>query len=203
MRIPLSALVAIASGLAAANASAQAPAAQSFHPAFELGVTGGGDKLATVTFNDGTSSSIRAGGLLHFGGGVLWQPAYGPAAVQVTLNYHVDDVNADNGSLRFSRYPLEVLGFFTGVQRWRFGAGPRFVFNPRLKVDVGGDNAKIAFKNTIGAVAEVGYDFGTYLWINLRVTAEKYKVKSFNGTAVTADSDVSANSVGLNFVLYF
>ena len=107
---------------------------------FDLGITAGGDKLATVTFTDGTSTSIRAGGLVQLGAGLLWQPAGGPIAVQTTFNYHVDDVNASNGSLRFSRYPLEVLDFYTGVPRWRFGAGPRFVFSPRLKVDVPGKN---------------------------------------------------------------
>jgi hypothetical protein len=112
-------------------------------------------------------------------------------------------VSASNGSLRFSRYPVEVLGFYTGVPGFRFGAGPRFVFNPRLKVDVPGDNSKIVFDDTIGAVIEAGYRIGTYMWVNLRLTGETYKIKSVNGSSVTANSDVSGNSIGANVVLYF
>jgi len=171
--------------------------------AFDFGVTGGGDKLATVTFNDGWTTSIHAGGLVYFGAGLLWQPAGGPVALQTTINYHFDEVNASNGSLRFSRYPLEVLGFYTGLPNWRFGAGPRFVFSPRLKVDVPGENSQVTFDDTIGAVAEAGYRIGSYMWVNLRLTAEKYKVKSVNGTNVRADSNVSGNSIGTNIVLYF
>jgi hypothetical protein len=171
--------------------------------AFDVGVTGGGDKLATARFNDGSTESIRAGGLVQFGAGALWQPAGGPVALQATLNYHYDDVDSFNGTLRFSRYPIEVLGYYTGLPRWRFGAGPRFVLSPRLKVDIPGDNAKITFKNTIGAVVEAGFKIGDYTWVNLRFTGETYKVKDINGTSVTSDSDVSGNSIGANVVLYF
>lgn len=189
--------------LAASAAQAQAPAPRDLRFAFDLGVTGGGDRLATAEFDDGSSESIRAGGLLQFGFGALWQPAHGPLALQATFNYHTDDVSAANGTLRFSRYPIEVLGYYTGVARFRFGAGPRFVFNPRLKVDVPGDNSKIVFEDTIGAVVEAGYQVAPYMWVNLRFTGETYKIKSINGSSVTADSEVSGNSIGANIVLYF
>jgi hypothetical protein len=189
--------------LLAADASQAQMPSRELRFAFGIGLTGGGDKLATAVFDDGSTTSIRAGGLVQIGGGLLWQPAGGPVAVQSTINYHVDEVSAFNGSLRFSRYPLEVLGFYTGVPRWRFGAGPRFVFSPRLKVDVPGDNSTITFEDTVGAVAEVGYRFGDYMWLNLRLTGETYKIKSINGTTIRSDSDVSGNSVGVNVVVYF
>jgi len=195
--------VVLAALFAASDCWAQAPASRDLRFAFDLGLTGGGDKLATATFSDGSTQTIRAGGLVQLGGGVLWQPASGPVAVQSTFNYHVDDVSASNGTLRFSRYPLEILGYYTGVPRWRFGAGPRFVFSPRLKVDVPGANSTITFEDTVGAVAEAGYRFGDYMWVNLRLTGERYKVKSIDGNAVSSDSDVSGNSVGVNLVLYF
>jgi hypothetical protein len=203
MRTRFAAACATVLALTTAGAHAQPVPARDVRFAFDLGLTGGGDKLATANFNDGTSESIRAGGLVQFGAGVLWQPVGGPIALQATFNYHVDEVNASNGSLRFSRYPVEVLGFYTGLPRFRFGAGPRFVFNPRLKVDVPGDNSNIAFEDTIGAVVEAGYQIGNYMWVNLRLTGETYKIKSINGTGVTANSDVSGNSIGANVVFYF
>jgi hypothetical protein len=201
---PILAVVLGAAGaLAGAAAHAQMAPARELHFAFDLGVTGGGDKLATANFRDGTSESIRAGGLVQFGAGLLWQPAGGPVAMQVTYNYHIDEVNAANGTLRFSRYPVEVLGYYTGLPGWRFGAGPRFVFSPRLKVDVPGDNTQVAFEDTVGAVFEAGYRVAPYAWANLRLTAETYRIKSINGTAVAAGSDVSGNSIGANVVLFF
>jgi hypothetical protein len=124
-------------------------------------------------------------------------------ALQATFNYHVDDVSARNGSLTFSRYPLEVIGYYTGVPNFRFGAGPRFVFNPELTSDFPGNNSTITFEDTVGAVIEAGYRPVGQLWVNLRFTAEKYKVKSINGSNVTAASDVSGNSIGLNVVYAF
>src|SRR5882672_2121609 len=204
MRKPLVAAGAVAALCAGFDCAAQMPpSGRDLRFAFDVGVTGGGDKLATVTFNNGWTTSIHAGGLVHFGAGLLWQPAGGPVGLQTTINYHFDEVNAANGSLRFSRYPLEVLGFYTGLPNWRFGAGPRFVFSPRLKVDVPGANSTITFEDTVGAVAEAGYRFGNYMWVNLRLTGERYKVKSIDGNAVSSDSDVSGNSVGVNLVLYF
>jgi len=199
--VAMGAFAALAAGFDCA--AQMPPAGRDLRFAFDVGFTGGGDELATVTFTDGSTRSIRAGGLVHFGTGLLWQPAGGPVALQTTINYHFDDVYAANGTLRFSRYPLEVLGFFTGLPNWRFGAGPRFVFSPRLKVDLPGENSTVTFDDTIGAVAEAGYRIGNYMWINLRLTAERYKVKSFNGTNVRADSDVSGNSIGTNVVFYF
>jgi hypothetical protein len=203
-RLLVGTLAAVAAVFAASDCGAQAfstPRDWSF--ALGFGLTYGGDKLATATFSDGSSSSIRAGGLVQLGAGVLWQPVDGSVAVQSTFNYHIDDVSASNGSLRFTRYPLEVLGFYTGLQGWRFGAGPRFVFAPRLKVNVPGDDSKITFDDTIGAVAEVGYRFDNYMWLNFRLTGEKYKLKSVTGPAATPDSNVSGNSVGMNVVMYF
>jgi hypothetical protein len=200
-RLLLASLAALAL-VAAPAALAQSPQ-RDFRFALDLGLTGGGDKLATVTFNDGSTESVRAGGLLQIGAGFLWQPGWGPVALQTTMNYHVDDVSARNGSLTFSRYPLEVIGYITAVPNWRFGAGPRFVFSPKLESDFPGFNSTIKFEDTIGGVFEVGYRPIGQLWVNLRFTAEKYKVKSISGANVVDGSEVSGNSLGVNLVYAF
>lgn len=177
--------------------------AQDFRFALDLGITGGGDKLATVRFSDGSTESVRAGGLLQFGAGFLFQPSGAPLALQATFNYHVDDVSARNGSLTFSRFPLEVIGYVMPAPNFRIGAGPRFVFRPELSSDLEGFNSNVKFKDTVGAVIEAGFRPVGQLWVNLRYTAEKYKVKSIDGVDVTAANSVSGNSVGLNIVYAF
>jgi hypothetical protein len=177
--------------------------AREFFPVLAGGLTWGGEKLATAVFEDDSTQSIRAGGLVQAGGGLLWQPAYVPFALQATVNYHVDSVTAANGELRFSRYPIELLLFNTAVPNWRFGGGARFVTNARLKVDEPGANAKLRYRDTIGAVAEFGYRFAWNGWVNFRLTAERYELESASGTPINADSRVSANSAGVNLVFVF
>jgi len=202
----VAAVVALALGalLGAANARAQmASAPNEFQLALTAGLTGGGDKLATATFSDGTTQSIRAGGLVQLGIGFLWQPVAAPVALQTTFNYHVDSVSAANGDLRFSRYPIEVLGYYTGLGSWRFGGGARFVLSPSLKVDVPNDNTTVDFEDAVGAVVEAGYRFGPSVVVNLRYTAERYKLKSIDGASVSAADSVSGESIGLNVVFSF
>ncbi|HXF44532.1 MAG TPA: hypothetical protein VNK91_00260 [Burkholderiaceae bacterium] len=195
-------LVAIAVVLAGA-AQAQMPPARELRFALQGGISAGGDELATAVFADGSTQSIRAGGLFQFSGGVLWQPQSTPVALQATFGYHADSVSARNGELRFSRYPFEFLAFYTGVPQWRFGGGVRYVTDPRLKVDVPGENADIRFDDTVGIVGEIGYRLGYYAWVNLRVTAENYEVKSINGVNVTATERASGNAAGVNVVFHF
>jgi hypothetical protein len=203
MRAAVAAVSLALSLLAAGPVHAQAGAPRDFRFALTAGLTGGGDKLGTVTFTDGTTQSIRAGGLVQIGAGFLWQPSGSPLALQTTFNYHVDSVNASNGDLRFSRYPIEVLGFYTGLGPWRFGGGARFVLDPTLTVDVPGTNLTVDFEDTIGAVLEAGYRFGSAVTVNLRYTVEKYKPKAASNGAVVTNTSVSGDSVGLNVVFSF
>lgn len=189
----------LAAGLlmAAGSASAQAPQ-QNFRFGMQFGLTGGGDTLATVRFTNGKSENIKAGGLVHLAAGVLWTPAQIPFAGQLMFGYHVDNITADNGELRFSRYPVELLGLYTGAGKLRLGAGLRFVNSPRLKVDIDGQPATtVDYKTTTGFIAEIGYQFAPTGWIALRGTFEDYKATTINGTGVTAAGTSSGNSVGL------
>ena len=170
---------------------------QNFRFGVLLGVTSGGDTLASVRFTNGDTEKIKAGGFFHFAGGVVWTPQQIPFGGHLMVGYHVDDVTADNGDLRFSRYPIELMAFYKPVQPLRLGLGARYVSSAKLAVDVPGSNSNVTFKNTVGLVAEIGYHFTPTGWVSLRGTFEDYKVKSINGTAVTATGTSSGNSIGL------
>jgi hypothetical protein len=182
--------------LAAGDAYAQQPQ-RNFRFGLMAGLTGGGDTLATVTFTNGDSENIKAGGLVHIAAGVVWQPPQIPFGGHLMVGYHIDDITASNGDLRFSRYPIEVLGYWTGAAPLRLGAGLRFVNSPKLAIDVPGSNANVTYKDTVGTVVEVGYQPAPNWWISLRGTFEDYEAKSFNGAAVVATGKSSGNSVGL------
>jgi hypothetical protein len=202
----------LATVLSAALASAALPAAaqpfgappeRNFYFGLMGGITGGGDKLAEVRYSNGDRESVRAGGLAHIAAGVVWQPTLTPLSVQATIGWHVDGITADNGDITFSRVPIEVLGYFTGVPNWRFGAGARFVRNAELEADVDGFVDTVTYKDATGLVLEAGYRIAPRGWLNLRYTDEQYEPERFNGAAIVPTGKTSARSVGLNLVWLF
>lgn len=195
VRSALSAALLVAAG----GALAQAPQ-QNFRFGLMAGLTGGGDTLATVQFTNGDSENLKAGGLVHLAAGVVWQPAQVPFGAHVMVGYHVDDITADNGTLRFSRYPIEVMGFWTGAAPLRLGVGARFVNSPKVVIDIdGGSNTTVSYKNTVGTVLEVGYQPTRNLWVSLRGTFEDYEAKTQNvgGATIVPTGKTSGNSVGV------
>lgn len=108
--------------LCSALCSAPAVAAEGLHPVVGAALTFGGDTLAKVDYTDGSSQNIRSGGMLHLFGGVEY--GAGNFTLQVNLGYHVDDTNADNGSVTLSRVPVEVLGFWKVGEQVRLGDVP-------------------------------------------------------------------------------
>ncbi|HEY8100894.1 MAG TPA: hypothetical protein VIF82_09070 [Burkholderiaceae bacterium] len=178
------------------------------HPVLNAGLTFGGDTIATTQYTNGTSEDIKAGGLIQLGGGVLWQATDLPLATQLTVNYHVDDTTASNGNATFDRVPIELAFFYTGVDKWRFGGGARFVQTPKYRSHIDGVSDKaLNFKNTTGALVEVGYGFTPHMWVNVRYVSERYKPTTFTNNGVTTDVSGSpsydGSHVGVNFMYAF
>jgi hypothetical protein len=160
-----------------------------------LGVTGGGATLARVTYTNGDSQNISAGGLVMFYGGVE-APIGSLVSLQVTAGYHLDDTNASNGRVRFSRYPIDVLAIFPASDKLRFGAGAQFVTNPRLKGSGVASGVDQKYDSTVGLVIEGEYRFAPWFGLKLRGVAEKFK-ESDTGNSV------SGNHGGLLASFYF
>lgn len=162
------------------------------------GLTYGGEKMASVDYTDGTSYDLRGGSLFQVGAGVLLQPSEQPFALQLTYNYHFDRADAKNGDAHFSRMPLEAIAYYTGVERWRFGAGPRFVQNAKVKVEFEGRKETVDFKNTTGLVLEAGYQLNDKLWLNGRLVKETYKTErySLNGQAIAVAEETDGSHLG-------
>jgi hypothetical protein len=139
------------------------------------GLTGGGDSLATVVFTNGTTEDVRAGQLVHLYGGVEFRlaPLF---TVQTSLGYHVDDTSRfSNGSLRFSRVPVELLAHYQIDNRVRLGGGARFVNNAKLEGHGVLSGNRIDFDSTVGAVIEGEYLVTPSIGLKLRYVNEKYK----------------------------
>jgi hypothetical protein len=92
----------------------------------------GGDTLATASYTDGSTSSIKAGGSVQFKAGVDYQ-LQPKVDLQFSLGYHTDSTQeAKNGKLTFSRVPLEGLVFYRYQPNIRLGVGLRKAMSAKL-----------------------------------------------------------------------
>lgn len=122
----------------------------------ELGLHFGGDDLITVTFSDGSSSTIKAGEFFALDLGVAWD--MGNMEGRVTGGWKYDGISAADGKIDLSRYTHQfILLFKTG--KWRFGDGYTYHFN--VEVD-GSGVASVAdseFDDALGWTAQTNYFF--------------------------------------------
>jgi len=180
--------------------------APGFHVTMNVGMTYGGDTIGTVTFTDGSTKNLKGGALFQFGLGGLYQFEDRPLALMLSANYHLDTINAKNGSASFDRFPIEALAYYTGKEKFRFGGGVRIVNGAELSTDIGGSD-KYTFDTTRGFVAEIGYQLDPHGWLNFRFVSEKYQAKTrvVNGTTYSMAGSVPADGshLGVNFTYEF
>ena len=96
-----------------------------------LGISAGGDNLATANYTNGHSQDIKAGSGVYFTVGANYR-LNEQFSLQGTFNFHVDDTNATNGNIKFQRFPIELLGYYHVSNDWRIGGGLRYVMDPKL-----------------------------------------------------------------------
>ena len=179
---------------ALAQSETTAPGA---HALLSFGITGGGDEIGYLTYVNGKSVTLHAGGQVQFGAGALWQFDTMPIAASLTANYHVDRANAKDGSARFERTPVELLAFYTGAGKWRIGGGARFVSGAKGVVEIGGRSASTTFTSKTGVVVEAGYAFSPHLLVSVRGVSEKYKEE------IPFGKSYDGSHVGVNFTYQF
>lgn len=188
----LAAMLALGSTFGAQAADAASP----FRFLLGAGVTFGGDTLATVTFSDGRSEDIRGGGLVHLYAGGDFRVSEA-LSLQATIGYHVDDTSAaSNGSVRFTRVPVDLLALYHVNDKFRVGGGVQLVNGPELKGSGVASNINLEFKNTTGVIVEGEYLFSPHMGAKLRYVGERFEPKS-------GGSKAQGDHLGLMFSYYF
>lgn len=182
------------STLFATMGAAQAQGTAPLHFLAGLGVSAGGDDLATAQYTNGTSDNIKAGGGVYFTAGANYRlsPAF---SIQGTLNFHVDDTNAKNGSIRFKRFPIEVLGYYHVNNDWRVGGGVRYISGAKLSSSGAAAGIETKFDNTVSGVLEAEYFWTSSFGVKMRYVNETFKADGYR--------DVKANHVGISANYYF
>lgn len=159
-----------------------------------MGLSVGGDDLATARYTNGSSVDIKAGSGVYFTGGANYR--FNPEfSVQGTVNFHVDDTNASNGNIKFQRFPVELLGYYHLNNAWRVGGGVRYVSGAKLSSSGVASGLNIEFDNTTSGVLEAEYFFNPKLGMKLRYVNETFKARGYR--------DVKANHVGISANYYF
>ncbi|MFA6119791.1 MAG: hypothetical protein WCT35_08785 [Sideroxydans sp.] len=180
--------------------------APGLHWVLNAGLTYGGDTIGKISFTNGSTSNIKAGSLMQFGIGGLYQFDDTPLALMFSANYHFDSVTAKNGTASFDRFPIEVLAYYTGKEKFRFGGGVRIINGAELASDIGG-NDKYTFDATKGLVAEIGYQLDPRGWLNFRFVSDKYQAKTevWNGVtySLAGSAPTNGSHMGVNFTYEF
>ena len=162
------------------------------HPLVGTALTAGGDKLSEVDFQRGGSRDITAGGLLQVWGGVEWHPQGAPYGVQATLGYHFDNTTARNGSQRFDRVPLELIGLYSLAPKFRLGAGVRYAAAAKFHSDGAGYVGNYSFKSELAPMIVGEWLIIPSVGVQLRYVHETYKL---DGTSI----DGSHGGIGVNY----
>ncbi len=180
-----------------------APTPPGLHIVVNGGMTYGGDTIATAVYTNGDTADLKGGALMQFGVGGLYQFETRPLALMLSANYHFDSISGSNGSISFNRFPIEVLAYYTGKERFRIGGGMRFINSPEYS----GLTNNATFESTTGIVAEVGYQVAPQAWLNFRFVSEKYQLKTYTTYGTTysgaGTSPYSGSHLGVNFTYEF
>jgi hypothetical protein len=156
-------------------------------PVVRIGFDFGGDKLAGATFTNGSSDTIKAGELLYLGGGLSVITDSKDIEVEVTLSYKNDSINASNGKIDWTRYPLDALVFYR-MPKFRVGGGLTYHIGPKLSGSGVASNVNGNFDDSLGFLLEGDYLVTQKVNVGLRYTNIKYK---------TGGASIDGSSVGI------
>ncbi len=182
--LTLAAAAALAPTLA--HAAADDSGVGALHPILGAAITAGGDNLATVRFTNGDSRDLDAGGLISIYAGAEWRENGSPFAVQGTVGYHFNSVGGRNGSIRFERFPIELLALWSVTPHVRLGAGARYAAGARMTGSGAADIGSVDFTAEVAPVVMGEWLITPHDGVQLRYVHETYKVDgvSFDGSHV-------------------
>jgi hypothetical protein len=162
----------------------------------------GGDRLFTGKYTDGTKIDITAGGTLalHFG---LYRNIGSAFDLQTTLGIHTAGTLGTNGNASFTRFPLEVMGFYQLNDDYRLGAGARKSLSAKLKTSgVATYQPSLEFKSSVGSVVELQYLIGKKTRKSKAQSAVNFRYVKETFTEKTEGIKVKGDHIGVGVVFY-
>lgn len=189
-------------------AASLVPAAQAqqyggtLKPFVGIGLTFGGEDLATAEYSNGSTYTVTTGGLVDFRAGLEYRLINSPWALQAVLGYHTDSSNATNGKFQFSRIPVELIAMADMSDQWRIGFGLRKASS--AKVSTSGDavgqtvfGRSTTFVSNLGVLFQAEYRVTPNFGLQARYVNERYQIK------FSQPQEVDGSHAGIFGVLYF
>lgn len=171
-------------------------------PFVGIGLTFGGEDLATAEYTNGTTYTVTTGGLVDFRGGLEYRLINSPWAIQAILGYHTDSSDATNGRFQFSRIPVELIAMADMSDQWRIGFGVRKASS--AKVSTSGDavtqtryGRSTTFESNVGVLFQAEYRVSPQLGLQARYVNERYQLK------LSQPEEKDGSHVGVFGVFYF
>jgi len=165
-------------------------------------LTSGGDSLLKGRYTDGTKVDITAGSLvdLRFGVNVSLRPT---VDIQTTLGIHNDGIFSSDANASFTRFPLEVMGFYQLNHSYRIGAGLRKSLSAKLTTEGFADYVTSAdYKSSVGNVLEFQYLLGKNNPESKAKTALNFRFVKENFTEKSKGIKIKGDHIGLGVIFY-
>ncbi|WP_341501740.1 hypothetical protein [Gallaecimonas sp. GXIMD4217] len=152
------------------------------------GFTTGGDKIAEISFTDGTTDSVRFGGRYHFGIGGVYEVPDSRWLFGANLGYHVNWADDADNEVTIKRYTLEAIPYYR-LGRHLLGAGISWHFGGEVEVDeqtdiFGFKEAKM--DDEIGFLVEYNYQLYRHGWVGFRYQIVDYDIDEVDGVGIPA-----------------
>ena len=153
----------------------------------QAGLHFGGDELGTVTFTSGETESLKAGELFSLSAGVGFDVTENLES-RFLAGLKFDMIDAENGTVDFTRYPLEALLMYKASEEILIGGGLSYHLNPSVSGEGFAAGADIDFDNALGFVLEFDYQLPTDVYFGVKLTSIDYEVAgiSVNGSSIGA-----------------
>ena len=157
-------------------------------PVMKGGADFGGETIATATFSNGSTESIKANEGAYLGGGASILLDSKDIEIETTLSYKYTSITASNGDITWTRFPLEVLAFYR-MPKFRLGGGLTYHLSPKLKASGAAGNFNVTVDDAAGAVVQADYFLTRKFTLGGRYTILEYKANGIpaksNGVGVT------------------
>lgn len=170
-----------------------------------ISLTGGGETLKNIRIfkeNDKqnlrddeiSNVKIKSGELFYFYTGAMVAIPHVAFRTQITIGYHVDAIKTNDGTITFSRIPLDIIPTWE-FEKHRMGLGITYVFDPKLDTDNIKGIDDVNYSETIGTMIHYQYKFNQRLSIGARYTEVKF--------SPIGDASVTSNGAHLGLNLEF
>ena len=170
--------------------------AADIRPLVKLGYDLGGRTIVVAEFTNGDTETIGANEGFYLGGGVAYVPQGSNIEIDLSLAYKFATIEARNGDIEWTSWPLEALAFYRWP-RFRAGGGLTYHMAPTLDGDGAAESLEVRFKNALGLVLQADWRITEGMSLGARYTILRYDAKD------PAEEDARANGWGIAFSFNF